>query len=108
MTVIAYDGHIICADGRSTSGHELLSDNAVKLVIGRNERHAPCIYAMTGTEAAFEILRGWFASGHDPKLVPATGDDGWTLIVLDATGLRAVNQLRWHHHDNQCGASVGL
>jgi hypothetical protein len=81
MSVIAYDGNILAADKRVTSGG--LRHTCTKI-----EKHNNQLYAITGIWDIGAEMREWHKAGADPEKFPAKArDDKATLIVINTKGI---------------------
>ena len=83
MTTIAIDRHEIAADGQRTWGGEYrgMDFEKIKIVDG-------VVYAYTGLTPLFGPMIEWHRRGANPEDLPkCSGDDGWTLIVIDRPGV---------------------
>jgi len=83
MTTIAYDGTTIAADGQRTWGDQIAGLSFRKL-----RREGDTIYGFTGLAPMFDVMVAWHRNGADPGKLPVGHDkDGWTLVVVDKSGL---------------------
>lgn len=57
MTVIAYDGNLLVADGRATRGTSLITDNEPKLHQVKIKNLGKCVLGVCG---ALEVIGPWF------------------------------------------------
>jgi hypothetical protein len=82
MTVIAADGRIIVADGRTifTSNSEIARDDTVKL-IAKDRR----IYGVSGITGLIHVLADWYNAGAKPGDMPPHAPE-WALLVIDQDG----------------------
>lgn len=76
MTVIAWDGKMLAADKRATSGN-------VAYAVTKVERFGDHLLGMTGEADVAHELREWFKTGAVPKDFPKSARrDMATLIVI--------------------------
>jgi hypothetical protein len=79
MTVIATDGIHIAADGRITSGQDIITEDFKKIAIRERK-----IFAIVGCVPMLNAAMYWFINGHDPKDMPPIGaEESWGMMVID-------------------------
>lgn len=91
MTTIATDGRIIAADGRVTSGGEILSESTPKLRQLADGSAVGWAGAQEDAEKAVEELAAAVREKRDPA---AQDNDTFTLLRLFPYGMSAVYQQR--------------
>lgn len=83
MTVVAFDGKTLAADGMAVSG------GGIARRVTKIERHKDMLLAVTGGLDIAAELREWFKAGADPRDFPPRARDGEaTLIVFDGDGIK--------------------
>ena len=77
MTTIACDGKNLAADGRTTTGPELIHNTTNKLVL-----RPGLILAFTGYAAGLRPLTAWVEAGADPAQYPPGLSDGCVVWMF--------------------------
>lgn len=79
ITLIAWDGQTVAADGQMLYGATRASGGYRKIRVAADDT----VYAFTGTASLFESMIKWFEGGAKPEERPLFGEDaaGSTLIV---------------------------
>ena len=80
MTIIAWDGRIIAADGLVSAGGVITSRNHKKLLVEDNR-----IFGLAGGLGFMPHLVHWYKNGAKPGEAPK--DTDWTFIVLEGGGV---------------------
>jgi hypothetical protein len=88
VTVIAWDGNILAADGRSTRGMDIVSDNVTKIHPVNHPKYGPMKAAFCG---ACLVVDPWIEHieehGFDEFEMPGEqGEFGATAVLVDDTG----------------------
>jgi hypothetical protein len=90
MTTIATDGIIIAADTQSVRGHNEIAPWRQEKIVRRHGR----VYASSGSANIRDALIEWHNAGCNPKEIPVCSKEagGWTLLVIDTTGMHICNE----------------
>lgn len=101
MTTIAFDGQIIATDTRSTLGGTIVADQRIRKMLpvqieNGTKRPYRFVYAFCGSLPLFPSIVRWHAAGADPTSNPFLGDDGSSLIVIDATNPKKPKIAEYH------------
>lgn len=92
MTTIATDGRTIAADGRTAIGWMVSGTSERKIVVGVNEDGLPALFAVAGVMTMIGPLMKWVAGGREGEPPKCTGgDDPWTMLIIDASGIRRID-----------------
>lgn len=81
MTVIAWDGHILAADKRATSGN-------VAYTVTKVERFGAHLLGIVGEADVAHDLREWLKAGADPKDFPKSARRDTATLVVITIGMR--------------------
>lgn len=101
MTTIAFDGRIVGADTRSTMGGTIVADQRIRKILpvqidNGTRKPIRLVYAFCGSLPLFPTIVLWHAAGADPNHNPFQGDDGSSLIVIEATNGKKPKIAEYH------------